>query len=97
MATPYRVADDDVMAPVRDAVDDDRRDAGGGGVHPRAIADYSKLAAETLTDRCRKLEQDGRLVEMHGWGPELKARKSYLPADHEDAPSEEDSRVWPNP
>lgn len=73
-----------------------RRDALGGGVPTAALAEELPQQQSVLSGHCTQLVDEGRLVEVQGVAPggaggaAKRARPSYLPADHPDAPDGSD-------
>jgi len=69
-------------------------DALGGGVATETLAKHDPLVQSTLSDRCRDLRDREYLAEVQGLrrsddGAQAKrARPSYLPTDHPDAPDD---------
>jgi len=86
----------EVLAALRECPDA-RRDGGNGGWHPQAIAAENEISASAARKRLNKLCRAGSVVRV--WGISADGpRHSYLPADHPDAPADDDGddggRVW---
>jgi hypothetical protein len=83
-----------VMAAVDDCLDADRRDGLGGGIATATLADELGFGQGTIAKHCRRLTDADELVQVQGVSPSgKKARVSYLPADHPDAPTD-DGQAW---
>ena len=89
-------APDGVVRDALDACDPADRDAAIGGWHASVIAAETRLDVSTVQQHLRQLRESGVVVAVNGLGPQG-PRQSYLPADHPDAPTDEDtdhSREW---
>jgi hypothetical protein len=90
------VADDVIVDTLRECIARGERDLLDGGVPTVVLADHLEATQATLSDRCSTLADAGRLVQVHGVAPadatkspdQPRARPSYLPADHPDAPGQ---------
>jgi hypothetical protein len=87
----HLVDQDMIVACIRDLLAMGFRDGLGGGIASAVLADILPWSQSTLADNCRYLCDDGRLVEVRGvaYNQGNKARPSFLPADHPDAPADE--------
>jgi hypothetical protein len=88
--------DESVLAALRDCPEA-KRDGAAGGWHPQAIASENEITVSAARKRLNSLCEQGVVVRVWGISPNG-PRYSYLPADHPDAPSEDDDsddgRVW---
>lgn len=77
------------------AAAEDERDASGGW-HPAVLAAGAPFSVSKARRRLDTLCERGAVVCVQGFGPKA-PRTSYLPADHPDAPADDDGddgRVW---
>ena len=87
---PSPVDDARILAMIEQLIESGERDDAGGGISAAGLAEALPAKRSALRKHLVDLADRGELVEIWGiGGPQGMPRSSYLPADHDDAQTDE--------